>query len=173
MMPSPAADRNVILIGMPGVGKSTSGVLLAKVLSRNFMDTDVYIQARVGRRLQEIIDQDGLEAFCKLEARAICSLKCKGFVIATGGSVIYSDRAMRHLKKNGTVVHLDLPARQLEARIRDMDSRGIVMGPGRTIADLYAERIPLYRRYADITLDCRGLNHEQVGYAVVQALENR
>ena len=169
-MPPLANDRNIILIGMPGVGKSTVGVLLAKVTSRSFVDTDVLIQAKEGRRLQEIIDTDGTAAFRTIEERDILSLKCHGYVIATGGSVVYSDRAMRHLKSSGAAVHLYLPFPVLEKRITDLDSRGIVIERDQTLKDLFDERQPLYERYADATVDCTGLTHEQVVAAMVKAL---
>ncbi len=157
-----AQDDNIVLIGMPGVGKSTIGVLLAKAVSRGFLDTDVHIQSREGRRLQDIIDTDGLEAFLAVEERAVLSITCRSHVIATGGSVVYSDQAMRHLKTSGIIVYLDLPLPALEARVLNLDSRGVVMAPGKTFAGLYEERRPLYERHADIAIDCANLNHEAV-----------
>jgi shikimate kinase len=165
-----ADERNIVLIGMPGVGKSTVGVLLAKALSRSFLDTDVLIQAREGRRLQDIIDSDGIDAFCRLEEKHVLGIECRGHVIATGGSVVYSEPAMKHLRAGGFIVHLDLPLGELKARLRNLDSRGVVMAPGQSIAELYEERLPLYRRYADATVQCAGLTHEEVVAAVVEAL---
>ncbi|NOZ22299.1 MAG: shikimate kinase [Planctomycetes bacterium] len=153
---------------MPGVGKSTVGVLLAKVTSRDFVDTDVVIQSREGRRLQDIIDTEGTAAFRKIEEQALLSLDLRRHVIATGGSVVYSERAMKHLGASGAIVHLDLPFDALERRITDLDSRGVVMEPGQTLRDLFDERQPLYRRYADATIDCTGLTHEQTVAAVVE-----
>ncbi len=163
-------DQNIILIGMPGAGKSTIGVLLAKALSRDFADTDVLIQAAEGRRLQEIIDADGLDEFLALEERHVLALNLRGTVIATGGSVVYSDPAMTHLKQHGQVVYLQLPLPHLEARITDMGSRGVVIAPWQNLADLYHERLPLYEHFADFTIDCAGLSHGQVVQAIVQAL---
>lgn len=157
-----SSDQNIVLIGMPGAGKSTVGVLLAKYTSRDFIDTDVYIQAGEGRRLYEIIAEKGMKEFCKIEERYILSLYCKSHVIATGGSVVYSDKAMRHLKASGVVIHLDLSVLELEKRLSDLDARGVVRAPGQSIEDLYKEREPLYLRYADFTVDCDGLNHDQV-----------
>jgi len=154
--------QNLILIGMPGAGKSTVGVLLAKALSRDFVDTDVLIQAAESRRLQEIIDSDGLDAFLALEERHVLALELHGAVIATGGSVVYSDPAMTHLKRHGQVVYLKLPLPDLEARITDMDSRGVVIAPWQNLADLYHERLPLYEAFADITIDSAGLNQNQI-----------
>ncbi len=153
---------NIILIGMPGAGKSTIGVLLAKVLSRSFVDTDVYIQAHEGRGLQEIIDADGLEAFRAVEERHILSLDCQDHVVATGGSVVYSELAMRHLKATGIVIYLDLPLLVIEKRLTNIASRGVVMGPKQTLANLHDERRPLYLRYADIIIDCANLSHEEI-----------
>lgn len=167
-----ALDRetNVVLIGMPGVGKSTVGVLLAKVMAREFIDTDVCLQGCEGRRMQEIIDTQGLAAFRAIEERHLLALDCRHHVIATGGSVVYSDPAMRHLKASGRVVFLDLPAAVLIQRLQNLATRGVVMHTGQSLESLYAERLPLYRRYADVTIGCLGLNHEQVVEAVVRAV---
>lgn len=165
------SDRNIVLVGMPGAGKSTVGVLLAKALSRNFMDTDVYIQAREGRRLQEIIDTSGLDDFCRLEEEHILSLNCSKFIIATGGSAIYSKDAMKHLSSSSLIIFLSLPFNILEKRIKDPYSRGVVMSPGSTIMELFEERKPLYEQYADITVDCAGLDHEETVEAVINAID--
>lgn len=156
-----APDDNIVLIGMPGVGKSTVGVLLAKGLSRSFVDTDVLIQAHEGRRLQDILDAEGPEVFRGVEERHILALECRAHVIATGGSVVYSEAAMRHLRAGGVAVYLELPLPVLEERITNLDSRGVVMASTQTFAGLYEERRPLYERYADVTIHCRTLNHEQ------------
>ena len=165
-------ERNIVLIGMPGVGKSTIGVLLAKALSRSFTDIDVIIQAAEGRRLQDIIDTEGTEAFCALEEKQVQSLHARGHVIATGGSVVYSAAAMAHLAEHGIIVHLDLAYDLLVARLANLDSRGVVRARGQSLEVLFAGREPLYRRYAQITVDCRGMRHEQVVEAVRKALEN-
>jgi shikimate kinase len=165
------SKENVILIGMPGVGKSTAGVLLAKVLSRQFLDTDVLIQAREGRRLQDIIDQDGLDAFRAIEERHILQLEVRGHIIATGGSVVYSDAGMAHLKRGGLVVYLHLALDVLEHRVTNLDTRGVVRAPQQSYAELYEERLPLYERYADLRVDCAGMNHEEVVAAVAAAME--
>jgi shikimate kinase len=155
-------NDSITLIGMPGVGKSTVGVLLAKRLGFSFMDTDIYIQAHEGRRLQEIIAQIGLSSFCDLEEKYMLSISGHGNVIATGGSVVYRDRAMQHLKSMSIVAHLDLDAKNLEKRLENMDARGVVRKPGQSLEGLYNERHPLYLRYADFTVDCLGLTAEQV-----------
>jgi shikimate kinase len=162
--------KNIVLIGMPGVGKSTVGVLLAKALGRYFLDTDVLIQAAQGRSLQEIIDRDGLAAFCKIEEDYVLCLDLTNAVIATGGSVVYSEPAMRHLAAHGLIVHLDLPVDMIEQRIRNLRTRGVVMETGQTIRSLYNQRQPLYRRYAQLTLDGTGKNHDQLVTEIVEKL---
>jgi shikimate kinase len=163
-------DRNIVLIGMPGVGKSTVGILLAKVMARPFLDTDVYIQVQEGRRLQDIIDTDGIAKFCEVEERHVMSLDCRGHVIATGGSVVYSDRAMQHLRSSGAIVHLDASLALLERRLTSLGTRGVVMMPGQTLADLYRQRQPLYRRHAGATVQCDGLTHDEVVEKIIAVL---
>ncbi|HNS19990.1 MAG TPA: shikimate kinase [Sedimentisphaerales bacterium] len=155
-------DKNIVLIGMPGVGKSTVGVLLAKALGRYFLDTDVFIQAAQGRSLQEIIDTDGLAAFCKIEENYATCIDLTNAVIATGGSVVYSERAMQSLGEHGVIVHLDLPVDRIEQRLANLPTRGVVMEKGQTIRSLYDQREPLYRQYAQVTIDCTDKNHEQI-----------
>jgi len=161
---------NVVLIGMPGAGKSTIGIVLAKRLGYDFLDTDVLIQARQGRRLQTIIDGEGLTSFRQIEEAALLSLACRRTVIATGGSAVYSEKGMAALRRDGVIVFLDLPLAELERRVRDMDSRGMVIDPGETFADLYARRLPLYRRWAEITVSAAGSNVEDVAGELVQSL---
>ena len=163
------AINNIILIGMPAVGKSTIGVILAKRLSRYFLDTDVFIQAILGRTLQEIIDSDGLESFCKIEAEHIGCIDKTNCVIATGGSAVYSKSAMRHLKSTGKVIYLKLPLKMIKQRLTDLNVRGVVISKGQTIEDLYARRTPLYEKWADITIDCQNLTHEQVVEKIITA----
>ena len=161
-MPKISLDTNLVLIGMPGVGKSTVGVLLAKATSRAFLDTDVYIQAKEGRSLQQIIDQEGRGNFCRTEEQHVLSLNCRSTVIATGGSVVYYAQAMRHLSSSGIIIHLDLNLSALESRLTNLDSRGVVMAPGQTLSQLFAERQPLYQKYSNLTVNCAGRTHEQV-----------
>jgi shikimate kinase len=153
---------NLILIGMPGAGKSTVGVVLAKRLGMGYVDTDLLIQMRSGRLLQEIIDSDGLEGFRALEEQTLKEFDVCNAVVATGGSVVYSDAAMRHLGSIGSRVFLDVPLEELAIRLKDMKTRGLVIDPGATLADLYHERIPLYRKHADLTVDVAGQSLEQV-----------
>lgn len=159
--------QNIILIGMPGAGKSTVGVLLAKTTFRAFVDTDLVIQAAEGRRLQDIIDRRGMNAFRQLEERYVLALASENAVIATGGSVVYSHAAMQHLHQNATVVFLDVPLNVLEKRLTDTATRGIVAAPGQDLRALYDERLPLYRQYADIVVECEELGHEAVVEAVL------
>jgi shikimate kinase len=163
-------DKNIVLIGMPGVGKSTVGVLLAKALGRYFLDSEVFIQAIQGRSLQEIIDSDGLAAFCKIEEEHTLCIDLTNAVIATGGSVVYSEEAMRRLAAHGVIVHLDLPVAQIEARLANLNTRGVVIEPGQTVRSLYDQRQPLYRRYAQITIDCTAKSHDQIVTDLVERL---
>lgn len=130
-------SENVILIGMPGAGKSTCGVLAAKLLLKNFFDTDLLIQSRERKRLQQIIDESGLAYFKKAEEEAILSLDIAGAVIATGGSVVYSDAAMCHLKETGKVIYLHLSFEEMQNRINNLSSRGIALENGETLRDMY------------------------------------
>ena len=147
--------KNIILIGMPGCGKSTLGVLLAKSLGYDFIDTDLIIQKETGRRLHRIVEEDGKEAFLDIERDSILTLNCqKDAVIATGGSAVLRDEAMQHLRKNGVVVYLSLPYIAVSKRIRNIKTRGIAFDKGETLRDIYNQRIPYYEKYADITLRC-------------------
>jgi len=161
---------SIILIGMPGVGKSTVGVLLAKRLGLAFIDTDIHIQVREGRSLQTIIQAHGAEEFCRIEEKHILSIAVDSHVIAPGGSVVYSPRAMAHLKTNAVAIHLDIPVESLQRRLDDLDARGVVIAPGQTIEGLYAERRPLYRRYADATVATDGQAPDQVVGEVLDTL---
>ena len=143
---------NIVLIGMPGSGKSTVGVLLAKALGCLFTDVDLLISHRAKKPLQRILDEDGLEAFLALEEEVGSRLRAENTVIATGGSMVLSDKAMRHLKTLGTVVYIDVPFEEIERRVTNIKTRGIVFHPNQTLADVYRERKPLYERWADLTV---------------------
>ncbi|OUN06151.1 shikimate kinase [Flavonifractor sp. An92] len=162
--------KNITLIGMPGSGKSTLGVLLAKTLGFGFVDTDLVIQQREGDLLQNILDKVGTEAFLDLEADAICSVDCDKTVIAPGGSVICRERGIEHLRALGPVVYLRIPCDVLERRIHNMGSRGIAFRPGETLKDIYDYRTPLYEKYADIVVDGDKGSLEETLAAVLQAL---
>ena len=148
---------------MPGAGKSTIGLLLAKHANLGFLDTDLLLESREGRSLQQIVDQDGYLGMRAAEERLILSLDCQNHVIATGGSVIYSASAMEHLQTLGRIIFLHLSLEEILPRLTDLDTRGLVRRPGQSLADLYAERLPLYRRYADLTIECRGSGPETGG----------
>lgn len=144
--------NNLIFIGMPSSGKSTLGRLLAKELGRPFLDTDDVIRQINGCELHEIMDRDGLQAFLDREVEAICTVDVQNTVIATGGSAVYSPAGMQHLKKIGTVIYVNISYETLEKRVGDPHLRGVVLAPGKTLRDLYEERVPLYEKYADLTL---------------------
>lgn len=147
---------NITLIGMPASGKSTVGVLLAKRLGFSFVDVDIVIQEKTGRLLKEIIAQEGTEGFLRIEDRINQELDVRRSVIAPGGSVIYGEQAMAHLKEISTVVYLRLSYRSVRRRLGNLKDRGVALKDGMTLRDLYNERVPLYERYADITVDETG-----------------
>lgn len=147
---------NITLIGMPASGKSTVGVLLAKRLGYSFVDVDIVIQEQEGRLLKEIIEQEGTDGFLKVEDRVNRELDVRRSIIAPGGSVIYGEKAMEHLKEISTVVYLKLSYEEVEERLGDLKDRGVALKDGMTLRDLYDERVPLYERYADITVDETG-----------------
>jgi shikimate kinase len=161
---------NLILIGMPAAGKSTIGVLLAKATSRDFLDTDVYIQSREGRPLAAILAGQGTAGFRRIEEESVLTLHPRNTVVATGGSVIYGERAMAHLKAGGIVVYLYLSVHVVAQRIKDFAGRGVVMTQGQSLEDLLAERDPLYRRWADVIIDCHSQTHEEILERVLAAL---
>ena len=149
--------NNVILIGMPGAGKSTVGVVLAKRLGWRFLDSDLVIQEKCGKLLYQLIEERGEAGFLMLENEINASITAEGAVIATGGSAVYGKEAMRHFREIGQIVYLKLPFEELEQRLGDLHERGVVLKKGYTLRDLYEERIPLYEKYADITVDEEGL----------------
>lgn len=144
--------KNIVMTGMPGSGKSTVGVILAKSLGFDFVDTDLVICKREGRKLQEIIDTQGLEKFLEIERQVGEEISPVNAVVATGGSMVLSKEAMKNLKKNGIVVYVEVPLEILKKRITNMKTRGIAFKKGETLDDIFRERTPLYEKYADITI---------------------
>ncbi len=161
---------NLILIGMPGCGKSSAGVVLAKALGLDFLDTDLLIQRRSGQRLCEILRARGDAAFRRLEEETLCQVDCADTVIATGGSAVYGEAAMAHLRGLGRILYLKLSCEAIEGRLGDLRERGITLSPGQSLRSLYQERVPLYERWADLTIDAEGLDIRQVIAAITAAL---
>ena len=161
---------NIILIGMPGAGKSTLGVLLAKAMGKLFVDTDIIIQQKTKRLLQDIIDNDGTEAFMSLEEEILLSVNEENTVIATGGSAVYSEKAMEHFKKSGKIVYLHVDFDEIVKRVTNITTRGIVLKNGKTLSDAFDERKPLYDRFADITIDCTGNSVEESVKKIIESL---
>lgn len=159
---------NIVLIGMSGAGKSTLGVLLAKALGMDYVDTDIVIQQHEGRLLQDIIDNDGIEKFMKVEEQIVSELKLKNCIISTGGSVIYSEKAMNVLKQGGQIIYLHVPYEEIKRRLINITTRGIVIKKGNSLKDVYEERVPLYVKYSDITLDC---SNKDIQYCVSEIIE--
>ncbi|MBN1980624.1 MAG: shikimate kinase [Chitinivibrionales bacterium] len=162
---------NVVLIGMPAAGKSTIGILCAKQLGLQFIDTDVMIQTLQKRSLQDIMDHEGLEAFRRIESQALLQVRRTKHVIATGGSAIYYEDAMKHLSAHGIVVFLEVTLEVLKKRLSNFGTRGIARSAGQTLEELFNERQVLYRRYGEITIDCTTLTHEEVCAAVCTHIE--
>ena len=162
---------NYILIGIPTAGKSTVGVVLAKMLGYDYLDTDLLIQKKQGRRLEDTINAIGQEAFLDLEGDVCAGLMPEKTIIATGGSVIYRTHAMEHLKSIGTVIYLKIGLETLLERLHDAQSRGVVLKEGQTLQELYNERIALYEKYADIVVDEGNLSFEEVLKAVTAAIQ--
>ena len=164
---------NIVLIGMPGCGKSTVGVLLAKALGMRFLDTDVVFQAQQGRKLQEMINEIGIDAFLNMEEACVCGIECDYTVIATGGSVVYGKKAMWHLHHNGLIVYIQLPYKEIEKRLSNLATRGVTLREGQTLHDLYDERIPLYEAEADIVFDASDEEIEQTTRELADVISDR
>lgn len=164
--------NNIILIGMPGAGKSTIGVVLAKKLGYTFIDSDLVIQEKEHMLLHEIISQKGLDGFNEIENKINAQLDVSHSIIATGGSVVYGKEAMQHLSSIGTVVYLRLPFNDLVKRLGDLEERGVSMRPEQTLLDLYRERTPLYEKYADITINCSHTSIREIVGLIAKKLNN-
>ena len=167
-----AKKSNIVLIGMPGAGKSTLGVVLAKILGMDFVDGDILIQNQVGNTLQKIIDTQGVDGFLQVENDVLAAVDVQNTVISTGGSAIYSDEAMRHLTEIGTVVYLDVSLEELRSRLGSLHERGVVMrkGVSMSLDEIFEERGPLYRKYAEVTLQTDGLTVREATRKLVDAL---
>lgn len=162
---------NIVLIGMPGVGKSTVGVVLAKRLGYGFTDSDLVIQDKYGKLLYQLIEEYGVEGFWKLENDVNRNLHPHRSVIATGGSAVYGAEAMEHFREVGTVIYLKLPLEEIRNRLGDLNARGVTMMPGQDLKALYEERVPLYEKYAHKVIECHGKQLREVVELVAAALE--
>lgn len=165
--------KNIVLIGMPGCGKSTVGVVLAKATGFRFTDSDLIIQEKDGRLLSEIIDEEGLDGFERIENEINSSLTAKHTVIATGGSVVYGREAMEHLRSIGVVVYIRLPFEEIRKRLGNLHKRGVAIREGQTLRDLYDERVPLYEKYADIIVDERGKGISDTAAYIAQQVRKK
>lgn len=165
-----ADTRNIILIGMPGSGKSTVGVILAKMMLRPYLDSDILIQLVAKCSLQDIVDSQGHMALRQIEQDVLLDIKCNNHIIATGGSAAYSEPAMIHLKTHGIIVFLDADLPTLKSRITNYESRGLAKRPEQSFQDLFQERLDLYNRYADISIPCNEANQEDVARAIINQL---
>lgn len=153
---------NLVLIGMPASGKSTVGVILAKVTGRNFIDADIVIQNKTGKKLSEIIEEEGVDGFVEVENRINSEIKAENSVISTGGSAVYGKEEMEHFRENGIIVYLKVGFEDLTVRLGNIKERGVVVKEGQTLRDIYDERVPLYEKYADHTIDESGKNVEDI-----------
>ena len=163
--------KKIILIGMPACGKSVTGVILAKSLKMNFIDADLLIQQRAGKSLQDIINADGIETFKSIEEEVLNAINVKNTVIATGGSAVYYDSAMRHLKENGVVVYIEASLATIKKRLKNIRTRGVAMEKGQTIDSLYEMRVPLYEKYADCTVRSHRYRAENTVEDIISGLE--
>jgi shikimate kinase len=155
-------STSLILIGMPCAGKSTIGIVLAKALAKDFIDTDLLIQIQQNKTLQDIVDNEGYLKLRAIEEQVLLNTHLPNHVIATGGSAIYSESAMQHLRHFGQIIFLDVPLTELTERVKDIDTRGLARQPDQSFADLYHERRALYQAHASITIDCKGKNQAQI-----------
>ena len=168
-----AIKENIVLIGMPGAGKSTLGVVLAKIVKKSFIDADLLIQDQCDKTLQKIIDEKGPDGFIEIEGQVLSGIEAHNCVIATGGSAVYSDEAMRHLCEIGTIVYLQISYESLLARLGDLQERGVVLkgGVGMSLRELFDERKPLYEKYAEITVNVDDLSITAAARKVASIVE--
>lgn len=163
--------RNVVLVGMPSCGKSTVGVILAKTLNKNFVDTDILIQQQEGKTLQEIINEEGNDVFHQIEENVLLSFEEEDCVVATGGSAIYFDNAIDKFKQNGTIVYISVGLKTVLQRLNNIKTRGVTLDKGQTLEDLYNYRVPMYEKQADIIISGDDKTVEEVVTEIVMALE--
>ncbi len=163
--------KNIVLIGMPSAGKSTVGIILAKTLGMSFVDTDIVIQENSNMLLQEIIDTQGIKSFLSIEESSILSIRCKKSIIATGGSVIYSSKAMEYLKQEGIVIYFKIDFAEMSRRLDNISTRGIALDKNQSIFDMYNQRVPIYEKYADITVDCSQKDVEEIINSVIDEIK--
>ncbi|QUI21168.1 shikimate kinase [Vallitalea pronyensis] len=162
--------KNIVLIGMPGAGKSTIGVVLAKTLGMDFIDSDLIIQHRENRLLQDLIDEVGMDKFLDIERKSIKSIQNEGAVIATGGSVVFREDAMAHLKQNGIMVYLHVPYEEIKRRVQNITTRGIAKKKGYSLRDVFEERSPLYEKYHDVKVNWQEQSVEEIIDAIIHAI---
>lgn len=164
------SEKNIVLIGMPGAGKSTVGVVLAKKLGYRFVDSDLIIQEKYGKLLHELIEEHGVEGFWSIENEVNASLELENSIIATGGSAVYGQEAMEHLRNIGKVIYLELPYEEVADRLGDLNARGVTLQPGQNLRDLYGERTPLYEKYAHITIECSNKSLRDIVMEIAEKL---
>ncbi len=163
--------KSIVLIGMPGVGKSTIGVVLAKNLGISFIDSDLVIQEREEKKLHDIIGERGLEGFLDIEEDVNASLNPKAAVIATGGSAVYRERAMHHLSEFALICYLRLSYESISERLGNLEERGVVLKESQNLRQLYDERVPLYEKYANMTIDCEGKNIREIVFEIAKRIK--
>lgn len=164
--------ENIVLVGMPSCGKSTVGVVLAKTMNKGFVDTDILIQQREDCTLQEIINEKGNDYFHRVEEQVLLDFDGENYVVATGGSAIYFDRAMSHFKEKGKIVYLKVSLDTVLTRLNNIKTRGVTLEKGQTLGDLYNQRIPLYEKHADIIIEADGLTVEEVVERIMEGVKN-
>lgn len=160
--------NNIILVGMPSCGKSTVGVVLAKTMNKGFVDTDILIQQREGRTLQDIINTCGNDYFHQVEEAVLLDFDGQNYVVATGGSAIYFDRAMDKFKENGKIIYLKVSLDTVLKRLNNIKTRGVTLAKGQTLGDLYHQRVPLYEKHADVIIEADGMSVEQVVERIIE-----